>query len=92
MNAEQDFEGSRIGWEMTSEQGRGEILHNIVVSIGDPQRSEIGGVALDTLSRVEEYQELPQTLKGYLLTAFTPDGWDYSSLKRISEIASRTEK
>ncbi len=92
MSAEQDFEGSRIGWEMASPEGRGEILHNIVESIGDPQRSEIGGVALDTLSRVEEYQELPQTLRGYLLTAFTPDGWDYSVLKRINEIAGRTEK
>ncbi len=92
MSAEQDFEGSRRGWEMTSPEGRCEILHNIVESIGDPQRSEIGGVALDTLSRVEEYQELPQTLKGYLLTAFTPDGWDWSILESINAVAKRKEK
>lgn len=74
------------GWEMTSEKGRREIVGNIIVSLGESERDKFGGVSVDLIPQVRNFEDLPVSLQGFLTLAYTPDGWDYRIVRRFVKL------
>ena len=73
-------------WELSSEKGRREIVGNIVVSLGIPGIERFGKVSVDSIPEISDFEDLPVAFQGHLTIACTPDGWDYSRVRRFAEI------
>lgn len=74
------------GWEITSERGRREIVGNIIVILGEPGKDKFGGVGIDSITQISDFEELPVSLQGFLTLAYTPDGWDYKIVRRFVKL------
>lgn len=85
-SVEQSFDGTARGWEMTSEKGRRGIVGNIIVRLGEPDKDKFGGVGIDLIPRISDFEDLPVSLQGYLTLAYTPDGWDYRIVRRFVKL------
>lgn len=81
--APQWMDNCERGWEMTSIPGRIEILRKVMGIVNEPLdwRFQVGQVA-----KTESFVDLPASLQGYLMAAYTDDGWDFKTLDLVMSI------